>query len=122
MTRSKGLALAVYLGAALGGAAIGVSVDRLVVRAMPRWWDQSAMRQRTFDRLQLTPAQRDSAARIYDERNRKQDSILAPVRPALDSASADSRQRIAKLLTPEQQVIYDQMQRERQQAQRQEKK
>lgn len=122
MTRSKSIALAFYLGAALAGAAIGVSVDRLVVRAQPRWWDQAAMRRRTFDRLELTSAQRDAATRILDDRNHRQDAILAPVRPALDSVSDDARLRIAKLLTPRQQTIYDQMQRERQQAQRQEKK
>lgn len=122
MTRTKRIALAFYLGAALAGAAIGLSVDRLVVRAQPRWWDQAAMRQRTFDRLELTSAQRDSATRILDDRNHRQDSILAPLRPALDSVSSEARQRIAKLLTPRQQTIYDQMQRERQRAQRQEKK
>jgi hypothetical protein len=122
MTRTKSLALAFYLGAALAGAAIGVSVDRMFVQTQTRWWDQTVMRQRTFDRLGLTPAQRDSASRVYDERNRRHDSILAPLRPALDSVSGEARQRIAKLLTPQQQAIYDQMQRERQQAQRQEKK
>jgi len=122
MTRSKSLALAFYLGAALAGAAIGVAVDRAFVQGQTRLYDQAAMRQRTFDRLGLSAAQRDSATRIYDDRNHRQDSILAPVRPALDSVSAEARQRIAKLLTPQQQAIYDQMQRERQQAQRQEKK
>lgn len=122
MTRTKSLALAFYLGAALAGAAIGISVDRLVVRAQPAWWDQMAMRKRTFDRLGLSPEQRDAASRIYDDRNHRQDSILAPLRPALDSVSSEARQRIAKLLTPQQQAIYDQMQRERQQALRQEKK
>jgi hypothetical protein len=122
MTRTKSLALAFYLGAALAGAAIGISVDRLVVQSQTRWWDQTVMRRRTFDRLGLTVAQRDSATRIYDDRNHRQDSILAPLRPALDSVSGEARQRIAKLLTPQQQTIYDQMQRERQQAQRQEKK
>ncbi len=116
MTKSKSLALAFYFGAALAGAAIGVSIDRLVVRAQPRWWDQAEMWKRTFDRLKLTPSQRDTVSRIYDERDRKQELLIAPLRPALDSASVEARQRISRLLTPEQQTIYDQMQREREKA------
>ena len=122
MTRSKSLALAFYLGAALAGAAIGVSVDRLVVQAQTKWWDQRAMRARLFDQLKLTPEQRESAGKILDERNRKQDAILAPVKPSLDSASVEARSRLSQLLTSEQKAIYDQMQREREQAQRTEKK
>ncbi len=122
MTRSKSLALAFYLGAALAGAAIGVSVDRLVVQGRIKWWDQRAMRARLFDQLNLTPEQRDSAGKILDERNRKQDSILVPVKPSLDSASVEARARLSQLLTSEQKAIYDQMQREREQAQRTEKK
>jgi Spy/CpxP family protein refolding chaperone len=113
MTRTKSLALAFYLGAALAGAAVGVSVDRLVVRAQPRWWDQAAMRKHTFDELKLTLVQRDSVGRIYDERDKKQALLIAPLRPSLDSASVEARQRISQLLTPEQKAIYDQMQRVR---------
>ena len=116
MTKTKSLALAFYLGAALAGAAIGVSIDRLVVRAPPRWWDQAEMWKRTFDRLKLTPSQRDTVSRIYDERDKKQELLIAPLRPSLDSASVEARQRISRLLTPEQQTIYDQMQREREKA------
>ncbi len=116
MTKTKNLALAFYFGAALAGAAIGVSIDRLVVRAPLRWWDQAEMRKRTFDRLKLTPSQRDTVSRIYDERDKKQDLLIAPLRPSLDSASVEARQRISRLLTPEQQTIYDQMQREREKA------
>ena len=124
MTRSKSLVLVLYLGAAVAGAAVGIAVDRLVVRARPQWWDQRAMRKRTFDQLKLTSEQRDAAGRIFDERNHVQDSILAPVRPSLDSASTRARDQLAQLLTSEQKTIYDQMQRERQQkaAQRTEKK
>ena len=122
MTRSKSLALAFYLGAALAGAAIGISVDRVVVQNRTKWWDQRAMRARLFDQLKLTSEQRDSAGKILDERNRKQDAILAPVKPSLDAASVEARARLSALLTSEQKAIYDQMQREREQAQRTEKK
>ena len=120
MTRSKSIALAFYLGAALAGAAIGISVDRLVLQGQQKWWDQRAMRARLFDQLKLNREQRDSAGKILDERNRKQDAILAPVKPSLDSASVEARARLSALLSSEQKAIYDQMQRE--QAQRTEKK
>jgi Spy/CpxP family protein refolding chaperone len=112
MTRSKSIALAFYLGAALAGAAIGVAVDRLVVREQPRWYDRQAMRTRFFDDLHLTPAQRDSAKQIFDERNRMDSILRVPVRPATDSVNARADQRIQALLTPEQKVIYTQMQRD----------
>ena len=112
MTRTKSIALAFYLGAALAGAAIGVSVDRLLVRGQPRWYDRREMRTRFFDDLHLSAAQRDSANAIFDERNRRDSILTAPVRPAMDSANALSRQRLLQLLTPEQKSIYDQMQRE----------
>jgi len=112
MTRTKTVALTFYLGAALAGAAIGVAVDRSVVREQPHWYDRHEMRNRFFDDLHLTPAQRDSATVIFDERNRRDSILTAPVRPAMDSASDQVRQRLLQLLTPEQKSIYEQMQRD----------
>ena len=112
MTRTKSIALAFYIGAALAGAAIGVSVDRLLVRAEPRWYDRREMRTRFFDELHLTPAQRDSVNLIFDDRNRRDSILMAPVRPATDSVNAQARVRLVQLLTPEQKSIYDQMQRD----------
>lgn len=112
MTRTKSIALAFYLGAALAGAAIGVAMDRLVVREQPRWYDRRAMRTRLFDDLHLAPSQRDSANQIFDERNRMDSVLRAPVRPAIDSVNARADQRLQSLLTPEQKTIYAQMQRD----------
>jgi Spy/CpxP family protein refolding chaperone len=112
MTRTKSIALAFYFGAALAGAAIGVSADRLLVRAQPHWYDRHEMRARFFDDLHLTQAQRDSASMIFDERNRTDSILREPVRPATDSVNAQAIQRIIQLLTPEQKTIYDQMQRD----------
>ena len=111
MTRTKTVALAFYLGAALLGAAIGVAVDRLMVREQPHWYDRREMRTLLFDDLHLTPAQRDSATIIFDDRNRRDSVLTAPVRPAMDSATDQMRQRLLQLFTPEQKSIYDQMQR-----------
>lgn len=112
MTRTKTVALTFYLGAALAGAAIGVAVDRSVVREQPHWYDRHEMRNRFFDDLHLTPAQRESATVIFDERNRRDSILTAPVRPAMDSAGDQVRQRLLQLLTPEQKSIYEQMQRD----------
>jgi Spy/CpxP family protein refolding chaperone len=111
MTRSKSIALTFYLGAALAGAAVGVSIDRLVVREQPRWYNGKEMRALFFDNLHLTAGQRDSANLILDERNRMDSILRAPVRAATDSVNARAQQRLTQLLTPEQKSIYDQMQR-----------
>jgi len=111
MTRSKNIALAFYLGAALAGAAIGVSVDRVLLRSDASSFDRHAMRKRLWDDLHLTATQRDSADLIFDERNRADSILRAPVRPATDSVNAHAIQRLMQILTPEQKSIYDQMQR-----------
>ncbi len=108
-----------YLGAALAGAAIALAADRAMVPGAARE-DKRSPRERYFDQLQLTAAQRDTATAIFDERNRKfkalmdqQKAILDPLRAAQDSLENEWRQRFTQLLTPEQRAIYDQMQSER---------
>jgi hypothetical protein len=112
MTRSKSIALAFYLGAALAGAAIGVSADRLMVRSATNPFDRFAARKLLWDDLHLTQSQRDSADHILDERNRADSILMSPVRPATDSVNAHARQRLLLLLTPDQKSIYEQMQRD----------
>ena len=111
MTRTKSIALAFYLGAALAGGALGVTVDRLLFRHQTRWWDQRAMRTHLFDQLKLTAEQRKAAELVLEERNRQQDSLIASVRPKLDSAGVLARQQLSQLLTPEQRTVYDQLRR-----------
>lgn len=124
MTRTKGMAVAFYLVAMAAGAAIGVSVDRWVLRErlVSEWADPRAMREKLANDLQLDVAQRAQLDTILDTRNRRFDELMAPTRPALDSVSAMARQQIRDLLTPEQQTVYDKLQREREEARRQEKK
>ena len=122
MSRSKGLAIAMYLAAALSGAALALAADRMMPERR-RPTDPKERRARFFDQLKLTPAQRDSAAVIYDERDRRfkalmeqQKVVLDPIRAAQDSITNQTRERLLKVLTPEQKTIYDQMlqaQRER---------
>lgn len=119
MTKDKVLALTLYLGAALAGAAVGVTVDRLVFRA-PVATDAHSSRSHFFDQLHLTQAQRDSATVILDARNKvlkavmdEHKAVLDPIKAQQDSVMEESRSRISNLLTPEQRVIYEQMRRER---------
>jgi hypothetical protein len=87
-----------------------------------QWRDQRAMRTRLADDLGLDAAQRVQLDSVLDDRNRQYDSLMAPVRPSLDSLGSATRQRIRLLLTPGQQATYDQMLRERDDARRREKR
>lgn len=127
MSRATSLAIVFYVGAAFAGAAVGVAVDRSYIRA-PQRLDARAARTWTFNQLKLSAAQRDSATAIYDARDGKlkalmdsNKALLAPLRARQDSLFEEGRQRISRLLTPEQKTIYDQMRRERE-AQRPERK
>ncbi len=129
MTRSKILAIVFYLGAALAGAAVGVAAERVSVRTPSGPTDPHSFRNRLFDQLHLNAAQRDSATVLYDERDLKLQAVmdkykasLDPWRAEQDSLFSEYRQRLSKLLTREQQAIWDQMRREREKAQRTEKK
>ncbi len=124
MSRTKGMAVAFYLVAMVAGAAIGITVDRWVLRErlVKEWADPRAMRTKLADDLGMDAAQRAKLDTILDARNQRYDSLMTPLRPAFDSVSAEARQRIRELLTPGQQAIYDQMQREREASRRQEKR
>ncbi len=124
MTQTKRLALAFYLGAVAAGAAIGITVDRWILRErlVNQWDDPRAMRVRLADELGLDAKQRAALDSILDTRNRRYDELMAPMRPRLDSVSVLARQQIRDLLTPEQRTAYDQMQRERDAARQQEKR
>ncbi|MCE9602527.1 MAG: hypothetical protein K8S21_10020 [Gemmatimonadetes bacterium] len=124
MTRTKGMALAFYLLAIAAGAAIGVTVDRWVLRErlVNEWANPRAMRGKLASDLKLDATQRVRLDSILDARNRRFDELMAPMRPVLDSVSVNARKQIRDLLTPEQQTVYDQMQREREEARRQEKR
>jgi Spy/CpxP family protein refolding chaperone len=124
MRRTNGYAIAFFIAAFSAGAAAGVATDRALLRErMQReWGDVRAMRTRLADDLGMDADQRTSLDSILDDRNRQVDSVMGPVRPQLDSLGAAARQRIRQLLTPEQQATYDQMQRAREDARRQEKR
>jgi hypothetical protein len=123
MTRTKGLAAAFYLMAVVVGAAIGVTVDRWVLRES--WTremrDPRAMRGRIAEELAFDSTQRAGLDSLLDTRNRRMDSLMAPVRPGIDSVSREAREAFDRLLTPEQRTKYEQWRREREAGRRQER-
>lgn len=123
MRQTKGLALAFFMALFAAGAAVGVVTDRYLQREklQRQWGDPRAARSRLADDLGMTAEQRASMDSLLDDRNRQYDSLMAPMRPTLDSLGAATRQRLRQLLTPEQQATYDQIQREREEARRREK-
>ena len=123
MTRTKALAAAFYLTAVLDGAASGVTGDRWVLR---EGWtremrDPRAMRARIAEALAFDSTQRAGLDSILDTRNRRMDSLMAPVRPGIDSVSLEAREAFDRLLTPEQRTKYEQWRREREAGRRQER-
>lgn len=124
MTRTKGMAVGLYLLAIAAGAAAGVTVDRWILRErlVNDWADPRAMRTKLADDLKMSADQRAKLDSILDTRNIRFDELMAPMRPRLDSVSVSARQQIRELLTPEQQTVYDEMQREREAQRQQEKK
>lgn len=124
MRRTNGLALAFFVALFAAGAAVGVVADRYVQRerSLRQWGDQRAMRARLADDLGMSEEQRAAMDSLLDDRNRQYEALMAPVRPTLDSLGAATRQRLRQLLTPEQQATYDQIQREREDARRREKR
>jgi Spy/CpxP family protein refolding chaperone len=114
MHHPKQLAMMFLLGAVLVGGVLGFSADRILARERlcPRWGDMRAMRQRFGDDLGLTAAQRTVVDSILDARHRQMSAVLAPVRPRLDSISANARAQIARVLTPAQRAKFDELHRE----------
>ena len=117
MTRTKGLVLAFYLAAAVAGVALGV----VVVRTDAPRYSAKAMRDRFARDLKLRADQRMAVDNILDARFRAESILVVPIRPQLDSLRGEARLKISAVLTPGQQRVYQQMQRD-QKARAQEKK
>ncbi|HKS05519.1 MAG TPA: hypothetical protein VJR92_04325 [Gemmatimonadaceae bacterium] len=113
MPRSKALAVAVYLGAVVIGAAAGIAVDRMFVRD-PMNQNPMVMRNQFFTDLQFTPAQRTAWDSIRVAAQHA-DSVLhasiraqlVPLRPQRDSIMKARDAALRALLTPEQQKMWD---------------
>jgi len=105
MQRSKQQALMFLLGAVLVGGVVGFSADR-VMRNTSK--DHSwAARTTMYDDLGLTPAQRAAMDSVIDEKNRRVDSLLKPVRPQIDSVRANTRTQFYRIFTPQQREKFE---------------
>ncbi len=100
MQQSKNLAIAFLLGAVVVGGALGFTADRVMLRE--RISRPEGGRPSLADRLQLDATQRARLDSIIDDRQRRWDLVMAPVRPTLDSIKARARDEIRLILNPTQ--------------------
>jgi len=105
MQRSKQQALMFLLGAVLVGGVVGFSAER-VMRNTSK--DHSwAARTTMYDDLELTPSQREAMDSVIDEKNRRVDSLLKPVRAQIDSVRANTRAQFFRIFTPAQRAKFE---------------
>jgi Spy/CpxP family protein refolding chaperone len=114
MQRSKSIALMFVAVAILIGAFLGISADRLLARdeVCPAGGGRRASRAQFAEQLGLDAAQRAAVDTILDAKHRQISALLRPMRPQLDSISENAREQIARRLTPEQRVRFDEIHRE----------
>ena len=106
--RTKAQAILFLLGAVLVGGALGFSANRAFdQREQPQ--DMGSSRKRLADRLELTTAQRLMLDSVLDERNERMKTLLAPVRPRLDSLRFAARAVIRGQLSADQQLRWDEV-------------
>ena len=105
MQRSKQQALMFLLGAVLVGGVLGFSAERVMTHASKdhSWAARTAM----YDDLDLSPGQRAVMDSVIDEKNRRVDSLLKPVKPLLDSVRANARTQFYRIFTPEQRTKFE---------------
>jgi Spy/CpxP family protein refolding chaperone len=105
MQRSKQQALMFLLGAVLVGGVLGFSAERVMLHASKdhSWAARTAM----YDDLELTLAQRAAMDSVIDEKNRRVDSLLKPVKPQIDSVRANARTQFYRIFTTEQRAKFE---------------
>ena len=99
MTRSKQQALMFLLGAVLVGGALGFTADRVLGEKRRGSW---APRQRMYNDLTLTDAQRQTWDSLLDEQNCQIGAVMKPVRPRLDSIKGAARKQMEATLNADQ--------------------
>jgi Spy/CpxP family protein refolding chaperone len=89
------------LGVVVGAAGYYIAAGQ--VSAKPR----ATVVQRLTTELSLSAEQQKQVSDILDETRKKYDSIYGPVRPQMEAARQEGRQKIRAILTPEQQVKFE---------------
>lgn len=115
MQPSKHLAMMFVLGAVLVGGVLGFSADRFFVN---KGRERESEREKLARVLVLTDAQQQTLDSLLDARSRELHALIEPIEPAIDSVTAHTRAQIRAMLTPEQQVVWDEMRREREERER----
>lgn len=105
MQQSKNLAIAFLLGAVVVGGALGFTADRMMLR--DRIGRPEGGRPSLADRLQLDATQRARLDSLLDDRHRRMDLVMAPVRPTLDSIKERTRDEIRLILNPTQRAEFE---------------
>lgn len=105
MQRSKQQALMFLLGAVLVGGVLGFSAERVMGRAGKEhsWAARTAM----YDDLGLSPTQRAAMDSVIDEKNRRVDSLLKPVKLQIDSVRANARTQFYRIFTTDQRAKFE---------------
>jgi Spy/CpxP family protein refolding chaperone len=105
MQRSKQQALMFLLGAVLVGGVLGFSAERVISHTNKdhSWAARTAM----YDDLELSASQRAAMDSVIDEKNRRVDSLLKPVKPQIDSVRANARTQFYRIFTPEQRAKFE---------------
>ena len=105
MQRSKQQALMFLLGAVLVGGVLGFSAERVILHVdKDRSW---AARTAMYDDLGLSSSQRASMDSVIDEKNRRVDSLLKPVKPQIDSVRANARAQFYRIFTPDHRTKFE---------------
>jgi hypothetical protein len=105
MQRSKQQALMFLLGAVLVGGVLGFSAERVILHVdKDRSW---AARTAMYDDLGLSSSQRAAMDSVIDEKNRRVDSLLKPVKPQIDSVRANARAQFYRIFTPDQRTKFE---------------
>jgi|SRR3954468_23197611 len=110
MQRSKQQALMFLLGAVLVGGVLGFSAERVMLHASKdhSWAARTAM----YDDLGLSLEQRAAMDSVIDEKNRRVDSLLKPVKPQIDSVRANARAQFYRIFTADQRANFEMRVRE----------
>lgn len=104
MQRPKQQALAFLLGAVLVGGVVGFSAERVFRRDGTTI---AAKRKAMYDDLDLEPAQRSAMDALLDARLCQYDAMLKAIQPSLDSLKTATREKMDRILTPEQRLKFE---------------
>ena len=112
MQSTKQQALMFLLGAALVGGALGFTADRMMIRDKLCTGESKDMRALLSERLALTPTQEQKIDSILDDRHKRYEVVLAPIRESLDSVKLRARAQIRLVLDEQQVPKFDELVRE----------